>query len=295
MFEVGQSDDQAVVVVGDISHGILKEFRDNFPSRYFNIGISEPGMVNVAAGLSAGGLIPIVHTIAPFLIERSYEQIKLDLSYQSLGANLISVGGAFDYSKLGCSHHCYTDYSLLSKFENCDIYFPGSNSEFDALFKSNYDNGRINYFRLTEYPHENVFTDSEIFSGKGIKIREGKDLTIVTFGALLGRAQQAEALLVEQGFSIELLYFHTLKPLDSELIIESVRKTQRLIVFEEIHGEDGIYSVINNLIGGQFAYQKSQIAISGFIRNYGTYSELSEAVGLTMENLVFQSLILLKK
>jgi transketolase len=89
-----------VVVVGDISHGILSKFRNENPDRYFNIGISEPGMVNVAAGLSASGLIPVIHTIAPFLIERSYEQIKLDFGYQNLPGNFVSVGSSFDYSKL---------------------------------------------------------------------------------------------------------------------------------------------------------------------------------------------------
>ena len=81
MLKLGDIDKNLVVIVGDISHGILKPFRESYPDRYFNIGISEPAMVNVAAGLSAQGLNPVVHTIAPFLIERSYEQIKLDFAY----------------------------------------------------------------------------------------------------------------------------------------------------------------------------------------------------------------------
>lgn len=133
LVNVARNDKNVVVIVGDISHGILSNFRTENPDRYFNIGISEPGMVNVAAGLSASGLVPVIHTITPFLIERSYEQIKLDFAYQNLGGNFISVGGAFEYSKLGCSHHCYTDYALMSKFKNCDIYFPGSEIEFTTI------------------------------------------------------------------------------------------------------------------------------------------------------------------
>jgi len=168
MFEIAKNDDTLVVIVGDISHSIFKPFRDEFPNRYYNIGISEPGMVNVAAGLSANGLSPVVHTITPFLIERSYEQIKLDFAYQEFGINLVSVGGAFDYSKLGCSHHCYTDYSLIAQFKNANIFFPGSDIEFELLFKSSYNNKQINYFRLTEYPHGIGFGPSEISVGKGI-------------------------------------------------------------------------------------------------------------------------------
>ena len=80
------------------------------------MGICEPSIMSMASGLSISGMIPVVHTIAPFVIERAYEQIKLDFGYQKLGINIITVGGSFDYSKLGCSHHCYTDVSLMSHF-----------------------------------------------------------------------------------------------------------------------------------------------------------------------------------
>lgn len=98
MVKIGSKDENLMVMVGDISHGILQPFAQKFPNRYYNIGICEPSIINMAAGLSEVGLIPVVHTIAPFLIERSYEQIKLDFGYQKRGINLISVGSAFDYS-----------------------------------------------------------------------------------------------------------------------------------------------------------------------------------------------------
>jgi len=135
MLEIGQIDPRLVVMVGDISHGILRPFAVKCPDRYYNIGICEPTIVNMAAGLSLTGLNPVVHTIAPFIIERAYEQIKLDFGYQQLGINLISVGGAFDYAKLGCSHHCYTDVSLMKHFKNSQVFVPGSAIEFNTLFK----------------------------------------------------------------------------------------------------------------------------------------------------------------
>ena len=92
MLEVGKKDKNLVVMVGDISHGILKPFAKVCKNRYYNIGICEPATVNMAAGLSKVGLNPVVHTIAPFLIERCYEQIKLDFAYQKLSVNLVSVG-----------------------------------------------------------------------------------------------------------------------------------------------------------------------------------------------------------
>ena len=293
MLKIAEGDDSLVVIVGDISHGIFKPFRDKFPNRYYNIGISEPGMVNVAAGLSAKGLIPVVHTIAPFLIERSYEQIKLDFAYQELGVNLVSVGGAFDYSKLGCSHHCYTDYSLIAQFKNANVFFPGSNIEFELLFKSTYKNKQINYFRLTEFPHGFDFEPGDISTGKGIKVKEGSDLTIVTTGSALKRVLEAEKILVTLGHSIEVIYCHSLKPFDSELVQESIKKTKKVITFEEISSQDGLFNLVNASISGKFKYSIMQLAINEFIRQYGTFYELCEASGLSTENLVASSLNLL--
>jgi len=293
MLEIAENDDSLVVFVGDISHGVFKPFRDRFPNRYYNIGISEPGMVNVAAGLSAKGFTPVVHTIAPFLIERSYEQIKLDFAYQELGVNLVSVGGAFDYSKLGCSHHCYTDYSLMAQFENANIFFPGSNIEFELLFKSAYSNKQINYFRLTEFPHGIDFEPGDISAGKGIKVKEGSDLTIVTTGAALKRAIEAEKLLSSLGHSIEIVYCHSLKPFDTKLIQESIKKTQKVITFEEIASQDGLFNLVNASISGSFAYSIKQLAINEFVRQYGTFNELCEASGLSTDNLVSSSLKLI--
>ena len=92
--EIAEKDENIVVMVADISHGIFSEFREKIKNRYFNIGICEPAIVNMAAGLNKVGINPIVHTIAPFLIERSFEQIKLDFGYQNLNINLISVGSS---------------------------------------------------------------------------------------------------------------------------------------------------------------------------------------------------------
>ena len=146
MHEIGSSDRNMVVMVGDISHGILQPFAKENPDRYFNIGICEPAMVNLAAGFSKVGLNPVVHTIAPFLTERAYEQIKLDFGYQKLNLNLVSVGGSFDYSQLGCSHHCYSDVSLISHLKRGNVVIPGSPIEFKKIFQQIYQDDAINYF-----------------------------------------------------------------------------------------------------------------------------------------------------
>jgi transketolase len=293
MVELGSEDNSLVVLVGDISHGILKPFKMNHPDRYYNIGICEPSMVNMAAGLSEIGLIPVVHTIAPFLIERSYEQIKLDFGYQKRGINLISVGSAFDYSKLGCSHHCYTDVSLIGHIENSQVFVPGSVKEFEELFTQSYSEKSINYFRLTENPHTLDTLDLKIKVGQAILVREGTDVTIVAIGAQLQSAFEASKVLQGEGIEVEILYCPTIKPFDSAAVRKSVLKTRKLITIEELSASDGVFNLCLNSIIGINDLSVKQLAIKGFIHGYGSYVDLCEKAGLTTSNLVNEVKILM--
>jgi transketolase len=288
MVELGSEDQELVVLVGDISHGILKPFNSKFPDRYYNIGICEPSMVNLAAGLSKVGLTPVVHTIAPFLIERSYEQIKLDFGYQKLGVNLVSVGGAFDYSQLGCSHHCYTDVSLVSHIEGSKVFMPGNVHEFKELFRKSYKDSSVNYFRLSEHPH---IVDTSKFAfdiGKALKSRSGNDVTIATCGAQLSNAHAAADDLSHLGIEAEVLYFPTIKPFDSEALRNSLEKTKRLITVEELSSHDGLFNLAIRSSVGVSGLKATQLAINGFIRGYGSYSDLCARASLTSENIVLE-------
>ena len=288
MVKIGSKDENLMVMVGDISHGILQPFAQKFPNRYYNIGICEPSIINMAAGLSEVGLIPVVHTIAPFLIERSYEQIKLDFGYQKRGINLISVGSAFDYSQLGCSHHCYTDVSLIGHIENSQVFVPGSVKEFEELFTQSYSDKSINYFRLTENPHTLDTLDWNIKVGKSILVREGKDVTIVAIGAQLQSAFDASKELQGEGIEVEILYFPTIKPFDSDAVRKSVLKTRKLITIEELSASDGVFNLCLNSIIGINDLSVKQLAIKGFIHGYGSYVDLCEKAGLTESNLIFE-------
>ena len=234
MLEIGNKDKKLVVMVGDISHGILQPFAKKYPNRYYNIGICEPSMVNIAAGIKKVGLIPVVHTIAPFITERALEQIKLDLAYQNLGANLVSIGSAFDYAKLGCSHHCYTDISILSHLKSSQLFIPGSKIEFRELFKQAYKLNKTNYFKLTDNSHEFKFKKDQIRIGKGILVYPGNDLTISVIGSQLKNVIKVREKHRKKMISAEVLYVTTLKHFDNKIIRKSVKKTKKLVCVEEL-------------------------------------------------------------
>ena len=171
MLQIGQEDEKLVVLVGDISHNILQPFAKACPGRFYNVGICEPTIVSMAAGLSMSGLRPVVHTIAPFLVERSYEQWKLDFGYQKLGGVAVSVGGAFDYAGLGCSHHTYADCALMKAIPKSVVICPASPDEFKTLFRQTYDKPQLTYFRLSETHGIDV---GPVEIGKAIKIKDGR-------------------------------------------------------------------------------------------------------------------------
>jgi transketolase len=297
MLEVGQKDARLVVMVGDISHGILQSLAIQCPQRYYNIGICEPTIIGMAAGVSKSGLIPVVHTIAPFIIERAYEQIKLDFGYQKLGVNLVSVGSAFDYSQLGCSHHCYADISLMSHFREAQIFFPASPVEFNTLFKKSYASGKINYFRLTEYPHGVEFAADDIEVGRAIQVRTGDRLTIAVIGSMLKTALQAADVLSGQNCSADVLYFPTIKPFDRQAIRDSVCKTKRVLVIEEASSHDGVFNQILRATKDLPSVAYAQLAIDDFIHGYGSYGDLCDQLGFSVKGIlhkVFQDLGLKK-
>ena len=286
MLSIGTKDKNLIVMVGDISHGILQPFAKKCKNQYYNMGICEPSIMSMASGLSISGMTPVVHTISPFLIERSYEQIKLDFGYQNLGVNIITVGGSFDYSKLGCSHHCYTDISLMAHFKNCKIFIPGSEEEFKKLFIENYKKKQINYFRLPDKNHGVIIKKNKIKTGKGIKIQNGSDITVAVTGYLLKHVMDILPSLKKNKINAEVLYFNSIKPFDSGILRKSLKKTKKLITVEEFSAHDGLYNLcIKSSLDIKIKKIK-QLAVTDFIHQYGSFEDLCKFANLDQDSIL---------
>lgn len=284
MLAVGQEDPRLVVVVGDISHGILQPFAKACPGRYYNIGILEPTMISIVAGMSRVGLRVVAHTIAPFIIERSFEQLKLDFVYQRLAGNIVTVGSAFDYSNLGCTHHCYGDFALLKTLPDVEISYPASAVEFDRLFRQAYANDRLTVYRIPGHHHGVDFRPDDIQHGKAIRVCEGRDVTLIATGPQLRTALQVRENLVLRGKDAEVIYVHTIRPLDEALVISSVSKTGRVAVIEE-HMQSGglgddVLRATRHLARLDFL---SASIPDQFVRGYGSYESLCDSVGLNAD------------
>jgi transketolase len=223
----------------------------------------------VAAGLAIEGMIPVFHTIAPFLVERALEQLKVDFGYQGLGGNFISVGASYDYSTLGCTHHCPGDVQALKTIPGMQIIVPGHPKEFDLAFRFEYANGKPTYFRLSERSNKEPFS--------GYTIKDGAKGTVVAIGPMRDRVIEAC-----QDLDVSIIYYAVVEPLDPWPMARDVSK--KIVIVEPFYEGTMLYD-IQKAIG----LAPSKIYSIGvprrFITSYGTPEELDKKCGLTSSQI----------
>lgn len=267
--------ERLVVLLGDIGVFGFRNIFSDYPDRIYNIGILEQSTIGVAAGLALEGMIPVVHTIAPFIVERSLEQLKLDFGYQQLGGNFVSVGASYDYAALGCTHHCPADVSILKSIPEMEIVLPGTAEEFDCLFNQVYDDGRPTYFRLSEQSNK----ESHVVKfGEAEVIKKGGRATVLAIGNMLSRV-----IIACQELDVTILYYTTLSPFDSKTLISNCQ-SNKVIVCEPCYS-----GAISHDIMCSFSGQPISLLSIGvprhFLRKYGNVIEHDTALGLDINGI----------
>ena len=290
--KIATNDDKLIILAGDIGVYGFQCFRENFPKQYYNIGICEQTIIGTGAGLSLSGFYPVMHSIVPFIVERCFEQIKDDFYYQQLGGTIISVGGTFDYSSLGCTHHSYSDIGLFRTLPKAEIFTPCDIKEFAKIYETVYNNDKLSYIKLTENSLE--IPDklgSNIY--KGIKLSSGNDVSLLVVGPQLKNALSVLDLCHKRNISIDLCYFSSLKPIDDELIRESARKTNKVITLEENLIDTSFGSIVSSVLDEFDNIAIHRLGIKDFERDYGTYSELLDLNDLTEKKIMQEIEVLL--
>ena len=269
-----QEDERAVLLLGDIGVYGFKDILKEYSSRAYNIGILEQTTISVAAGLSMGGLFPIVHTIAPFIIERALEQIKVDLCYQSLGANLVSVGSSYDYAELGCTHHCPGDVSILNEIPDIEIMVPGHPLEFDKLFNQNYANKSTSYYRLSESKNSESL---EVEFGKNNIIQEKGDVVIIAVGPILESVKTAT-----KDLDVTIIYCTTVKPFDFASIERFLNK--KIIIVEPYYSSPLLTNILRK--NDSLNVDVSTIGVpNDFINEYGSRNDIDKMLGMDPKSI----------
>ncbi len=265
VMDLASGDERLVLLFGDVSVYLFKDFKNAYPERFYNIGICENTIVSTGAGLSAMGMIPVMHTITPFITERSYEQIKIDLCYNRFGGNIVTCGASFDYAWDGATHHAYTDLAILRLLPGMEVIQPGSEKELEVLFRSQYANGRPTYFRLSDHPHT---IDTDPVFGEGIVLKDaGSVVTVMTAGPVLGNVMEAS-----KDLPVNLVYFHTIKPIDREVLCRF--KDTEIVV---VHDAFGLYEAIAEVPHLKMTYHGMP---DDFCSCYGRLPDVRRSIGL---------------
>jgi transketolase len=272
--EILRNNENAALLLGDIGVFGFRQVLSEFPLRAINIGILEQSMVGVAAGFSLAGFTPIVHTIAPFMVERALEQIKIDFGYQQLAGNFVSVGASFDYAALGCTHHCPADISILSDIPGANLFIPGTASEFEHLFRSNWNNGKLNYFRLSE----NVNSVSYISKSNLQLVKSGKLATVIMVGPVLDRVIEST-----KNLDLDLIYLNNLGP--EEIDFSGIQiKGNKVVIIEPYYSGPVLQRMSSYLESNDL--RVLQIGIPRkFLTNYGTPEEHYSSLGFAPKDL----------
>ncbi len=267
-------DERLTLLLGDIGVFGFRNSFAKYPERVVNIGILEQATVSFAAGLAREGLVPIFHSIAPFVVERAYEQLKTDFCYQQLGGNFVSVGASFDYASLGCTHHCPGDVGILKNLPNMQVVTPGNSAEFDTLFRSSYANGSPTYFRLSEKAHKQ---DVPVHFGRAAVLRQGRAATVVVVGQLLEAVLEAV-----EGLDVSVVYYSTVAPFDRETLAHHA--TPKVICVEPFYEGTLAHEITAALYPRAFSLTSIGVP-HRFLTNYGKLAEHEAACGLDAASL----------
>ena len=284
VYELAKRDPRVIFIGSDLGPETLKQLKVEFPSQFLMEGVSEANIVSMAAGMAMEGKIPYINTIATFLTRRCFEQIVIDLGLHNTKVRLIASGGGMVYAPLGPTHLATDDIAILRAIPNMTILAPCDAEEMRRLMLQTVDIDGPIYIRLGKGGDEVVSReDLPCRIGKAIPMREGPEALIVTTGICLQVALAASSDLEARGISTGVLHLHTVKPLDTEAILDRATVAPIIITVEEHTLMGGLGSAVAEIIAeAGLARRFKRIGIPDvFPDEYGSQASLMARYGIT--------------
>ena len=275
--ELGEENPNIIVLDADLA-GATKTgvFKKAFPDRFFDCGIAESNMMAIAAGVATTGKIPFCSTFAMFAAGRAYEQVRNAVGYPHLNVKIGATHAGVSVGEDGATHQCNEDIALMRTIPGMTVICPADDVEARAAVKAAAEYVGPVYLRFGRLAVP-VFNDEATYKfeiGKGILLREGTDLTIVATGLCVNSALEAAEKLAADGVSAEVINIHTIKPLDEEIILNSAKKTGKVVTAEEHSVIGGLGSAVCDLLSEKLPSPVKKIGV------YDTYCESGPAVKL---------------
>lgn len=247
--ELAEKDKRIFIITNDLGYSVLEPFIEQFPDRYLNIGIAEQNMIGVAAGLALTGKIPVVFSIIPFATMRCYEQIRDDICYHRLNVKIVGAGSGLSYGSLGPTHHSIEDIAIMRVLPHMNVMCPADPIETELATRAMFKTNEPVYLRIHKKGDLILHTQKPHFSiGKSIVIRNGEDATLIATGNMVPTAFAVVEKLHVEGIHVRLISMHTIKPIDTQQIIESAQLNHPLFTLEEHSIIGGLGSAVSEVL-----------------------------------------------
>ena len=263
-------------------------FKKKYPERFFDCGIAEGNMMSVAAGLAAAGKTVFASSFAMFASGRAFEQVRNSIGYPHLNVKIGATHAGITVGEDGATHQCNEDFATMRSIPEMVIINPADAVEARAAVEAAIlHNGPV-YMRFGRYAVPVLFDKDEykFELGKGVKLADGKDVTIVATGIMVGMALEARKMLADEGIAARVINIHTIKPLDKDIIIEAAKETGALVVAEEHNVYGGLGSAVAEVLCENCPAPMLRVGVEDKYGRSGTVPALLEAYGLTVENIV---------
>lgn len=292
LVELGEENPNIAVLDADLAKSTLTcQFKDKFPKRFFDMGIAEQNMINVAGGLSLTGMIPFVATYGVFVSGRAWEQIRTSICYANLNVKFGGAHGGISVGPDGATHQALEEISIMRVLPGMTLLVPADYYETKkAVHAAAAINGPV-YIRFGREKTPAVTTPDMPFEvGKAIILKPGTDVTVVSCGAMVAEALDAAEKMETQGVSAEVINLHTIKPFDKDTILASVRKTGCVVTAEEHQLYGGMGGAVAEVLVQNHPVPMEMVGINDTFGESGQPRELMEKYGITSKEIFEKSL-----
>lgn len=291
LVELGKEYDNLLVLDADLAAATKTGvFKKAFPERHIDCGIAECNMMGIAAGLATTGKIPFVSTFAMFAAGRAFEQVRNSVGYPKLNVKIGATHAGISVGEDGATHQCNEDIALMRTIPGMIVINPSDDVEAKAAVRAAAEHDGPVYLRFGRLavPVINDRADYKFEIGKGVLLKEGKDLTIVCTGLEVGQSLEAARMLAADGIDAEVINIHTIKPLDEELIINSARKTGKVVTVEEHSVIGGLGSAVCDTLSANEPTRVMKIGVQDVFGESGPAVDLLHKYKLDAEGIYEQ-------
>lgn len=287
LHEAAVKNPKVVGLCADLTGSLkMNKFKDAYPDRFFQVGIAEANMMSLAAGMAIGGKIPFTGTFANFSTGRVYDQIRQSIAYSDKNVKICASHAGLTLGEDGATHQILEDIGMMNMLpgmtviNTCDYH----QTKAATLAIAEYD-GPV-YLRFGRPSWPMFMEDKPFVIGKAIHMNEGSDVTIVATGHMVWQSLEAARSLAKEGITVDLLNIHTIKPLDDEAILKSVRKTGCIVTAEEHQRNGGLGSCVANLLGSKLPTPQELVAVNDSFGESGKPLQLLDKYGLSVDDVI---------